>query len=321
MEGLIDGWMLDGKGGAEDIRERLDEAVDRPSGILWVHLDRRAPGIEEFLTTRLGIDPMIADALLAEDTRPRCETYNNGLLLNLRGVNLNPGANPEDMLSVRIWTTGNFVVSLRRVRMMSVDDIRQRIARGDAPRGAAELIADLSIALADRMSPVLLEMHDQLDSLEAEAAAGDYQSSRSALSGVRSRIIMLRRFISPQQVALSHLSANVLDWFPDIQRIRVRESLDAITRYVEDLDSLRDKAGVIRDEISNSISERLNSNMYVLAIISVVFLPLSFLTGLLGINVAGIPGSEYDYAFMIVCGLVVLGGLAEIAILKWRGWF
>jgi zinc transporter len=321
MEGLIDGWMLDGDGGAEDIRERLDSALDRPEGVIWLHLDRLAPGIETFLQERLAIDPMIVEALLAEDTRPRCDTYHEGLLLNLRGVNLNPGANPEDMLSVRIWSAGNFIVSLRKLKLMSIDDIRMRLRRGDGPRNAAEVIADLANALADRIAPVLTGLHDRLDELEGEAAAGAGQKVRNELNDIRGQIIALRRFISPQQAALSQLSVTTLGWFPDDQRMQIRAALDDITRHVEDLDSLRDSAGIIRDEISNAISERLNSNMYVLAIISVVFLPLSFLTGLLGINVAGIPGSEYDNAFLIVCGLIVAGGLAQIAILKWRGWF
>lgn len=321
MEGVIDGWMLDGEGGAEDIRDRLPDALDNPTGVFWLHLDRQAPGMRDFLLERLGIEPMIVEALLAEDTRPRCDTYHEGLLLNLRGVNLNPGANPEDMLSVRIWSTGSFIVSLRRFKLMSIDELRQRLRRGDGPRNAAEVIADLANALADRIAPVLLGLHDRLDEMEGEAAAGAGQKVRNDLNEIRGQIIALRRFISPQQVALSQVASIALGWFPEDQRMQIRAALDDITRHVEDLDSLRDSAGIIRDEISNAISERLNSNMYVLAIISVVFLPLSFLTGLLGINVAGIPGSEYDYAFMIVCALVVLGGLAEIAILKWRGWF
>ncbi|MEQ9327778.1 MAG: CorA family divalent cation transporter, partial [Rhodospirillales bacterium] len=222
MEGVIDGWMLDGEGGAEDIRDRLPDALDNPTGVFWLHLDRQAPGMRDFLLERLGIEPMIVEALLAEDTRPRCDTYHEGLLLNLRGVNLNPGANPEDMLSVRIWSTGSFIVSLRRFKLMSIDELRQRLRRGDGPRNAAEVIADLANALADRIAPVLLGLHDRLDEMEGEAAAGAGQKVRNDLNEIRGQIITLRRFISPQQVALSQVASTIIGSMPRRSRRKSR---------------------------------------------------------------------------------------------------
>lgn len=321
IDGIIDAWKLDGSGGALDFRETVEDEVARRDAPLWMHLDRSAPGIESFLTDRLGLEPIIVKALLAPDTRPRCDVYRNGLLVNLRGVNLNPGANPEDMLSLRIWATEGLVVSLRRARLMSVDDIRRRIHEGEGPCNVAELITDLALALTERMSPVLMGLHDNLDELEENASQETGENSRTRLSGVRHQIITLRRFIAPQQTALSHLSTNNAGWFPDTQRVRSREALDTVTRHVEDLDSLRDKAGIIRDEIANTISEHLNSNMYMLAIISMIFLPLSFVTGLLGINVGGMPGVESDIAFAVVCGILVILGIAEVALLKRLRWF
>ncbi len=321
VDGLIDAWRLDGNGGAVWVGDDVAAAIAEADQTVWLHFDRTVSGVDKVLKDILGVEPLIANALLATDTRPRCETYDDGLLINLRGVNLNPGANPEDMLSVRMWVTGHLIISLRKAKLMSVDDIRQRLKRASGPKNASELVTDLALALSERMAPVILGMHDRLDGLEESAVAESGQESRAELSETRRQIIALRRFIAPQQVALSHLSMAEVTWFAERQRIRSREALDAITRYVEDLDSLRDKAGVIRDEISNAISERLNRNMYVLAIISVIFIPLSFLTGLLGINVGGIPGSENSTAFLIVCLLLGVGAILEIFILKWRRWF
>ncbi|MEQ8707363.1 MAG: zinc transporter ZntB [Rhodospirillales bacterium] len=321
IDGVIDAWRLDSRGGAVWVGEDIAAAIASPEATVWLHLDRSADGIDRFLKETLGVEPLIANALLAADTRPRCESYDDGLLINLRGVNLNPGANPEDMLSLRMWVTGHLIVSLRKAKLMSVDDIRQRLKRGAGPKNASEVVTDLALALSERMGPVILGMHDRLDGLEEAAVLESGQQSRADLSDARRQIIALRRFIAPQQIALSHLSTAEVTWFAERQRIRSREALDAVTRYVEDLDSLRDKAGVIRDEISNAVSERLNRNMYVLAIISVIFIPLSFFTGLLGINVGGIPGTESSTAFLIVCLLLIVGAVLEIFVLRWRRWF
>jgi zinc transporter len=100
----------------------------------------------------------------------------------------------------------------------------------------------------------------------------------------------------------------------------MRESADKLQRYVEDLDAARDRAVVLRDEIANRLSVQMNRTLYALSIVAGVFLPLGFLTGLLGINVGGMPGVEYDYAFWIACLLMVLVFIGEVALFRRLKW-
>ena len=83
-------------------------------------------------------------------------------------------------------------------------------------------------------------------------------------------------------------------------------------RYVEDLDESRERAAVTQEELAGRISDRMNKTMYMLAIVATVFLPLGLLTGLLGINVGGIPGTDNTYAFLIVCLMLVSLAFAEL---------
>lgn len=91
-------------------------------------------------------------------------------------------------------------------------------------------------------------------------------------------------------------------------------------RYIEDLDSSRERASVAQEELMSRLSENMEKRMYVLSIVSTVFLPLSFLTGLLGINVGGIPGAENKSAFLIFC--LILSGIGAIQfwIFKIKKW-
>lgn len=85
---------------------------------------------------------------------------------------------------------------------------------------------------------------------------------------------------------------------------------DHVTRYVEGLDALRERAAVTNDELSTRLAEAMNRRMYILSVVAAVFLPLGLITGLLGVNVGGLPGTHNEWGFWIVTGLLgVIGGL------------
>ena len=103
--------------------------------------------------------------------------------------------------------------------------------------------------------------------------------------------------------------------------LAVQESLDRVTRYVEDLDSIRERAQIVKDELSNALSDRLNKNLYILSVISAIFLPLGFFTGLMGINIGGMPGVNNADAFWIFSGILVVMVAIQISIFKLLKWF
>ena len=131
---------------------------------------------------------------------------------------------------------------------------------------------------------------------------------------------MLRRYLAPQREALVKLYTEQIPWLNTDNRMRAREVTDKLIRYLEDLDSVRDRAAVTQEEFINRISEQMNTRMYVLSLVAAVFLPLSFLTGLLGINVGGIPGAENNWAFLIVTLIMIGVAIFEIILFRKKKW-
>ncbi|MDX1513687.1 MAG: zinc transporter ZntB [Gammaproteobacteria bacterium] len=289
-------------------------------GFLWVHLDRTGPAARDYVTGSGGIDPIVQEALLTEENRPRAVSVGDGLLLIQRGVNLNPGADPEDMVSLRIWAEAHRVVTTRHRKVIAINDLRERLAAGHDPGGAADLVVELVLGLVERMSGVIEALDEEEDALEARVVEEQRREIRTDLAHVRRQAISLRRYLAPQRDALSRLQTENVPWLDARPKARLREITDRVIRYVEDLDAIRERAAVIQDELMNRLSDRMNRNMYLLTIVATVMLPLGFITGLLGVNVGGIPGTDTSWAFTVVCIALAVLVVIELWVLRRMRW-
>lgn len=305
------GFHLDGKGAGE----RFDPAKPAPgrarTGFTWVHA-RLDEGEGEAWLNEAGLDPQVLAALTADETRPRCSVHGDGVLLNLRGVNLNPGAEPEDMISIRMWVEKDRIISVWLRPLFAVQDLFEAISRQQAPASPGELVARLSLKLADRAEPTVAALNERIDDLEDMALEEDQPVSRRDLSDIRLTAIMLRRYIFPQRDALTTFEIEDMDWLTDHERSKVREAADRVTRLAEELDAIRDRAQIVHEQIMDQRAETMNRQMLLLSIVAAIFLPLGLVTGLLGINVGGIPGVDSPYGFWVVTALLVVIGLFQV---------
>ncbi len=319
-DGLVAAYVLDGKGGGHEIGWEEIAQWSPEQGILWVHLDFTRSGARNWVLDKSGLEDLEADALLADETRPRSTLFGNGLLVILRGVNLNPGADPEDMVSIRLWIEKQRVISLRRRRLLSVDDLRKNISRGLGPTTPADLLADMADRLVARAADVVNGIDESVDELQEQVVTGEVRALRSALADLRREAIALRRYLAPQREAMNRLAMDRNPWIGDAERLRLREEADRVTRYVEDLDAARERAGVTQEELNSRLSEQMNNRMYILSLIAGIFLPISFVTGLLGINVGGIPAAEKPWGFVAVSLLLLTIVVLQVMLFKRKHW-
>ena len=290
--------------------------------LAWVHFDATHPGTRTWLENELQyLDPIIIDALLADETRPRIVEFPEGVLLILRGVNLNENSAPEDMVSIRLWIDEHRIISMRRRKLKAVVDIREQLEQGKGPKNSADFLVALSGRLFERMEPVFTELDERTDDIEESILENPDMEERAEIINIRKQAIMFRRYIVPQRDVLMHLRTTDLTWLDTGHKRRIQESYDRVTRYIEDLDMIRERAQVVKDELQNMLADRLNKNMYVLSVIAAIFLPLGFLTGLLGINVGGIPGADNNMSFMIFCGILTAIVIFQIWLFKKMKWF
>ncbi len=276
-----------------------------------MHLDRKSDEARDWFETISGLDPLIVGILFQEDTRPRAARYENGILLNLRGANLNPGAKPTDMISIRIWATDGLVITTRAHPIRAIDDLADLYRTNKPPATHGDLVTFIADRLTFRLEPIVAKLEEEADELEEDWLDQNTPAPKQKLAHFRRSALSLRRYIAPQKEALSSLVREGGDFLSDEAKLRLREIQDITTRLAEDLDLARERAVVIQEQIVELRAEAMNQRLFVLAIISAVFFPLGFFTGLFGVNIGGMPGVESPHAFALFCAALVIltGGL------------
>ncbi|MFC1237514.1 zinc transporter ZntB [Vibrio sp. F74] len=287
----------------------------------WLHFDYTLPSTTLWLRNHSKLNPTVIDALLNEETRPRATSLDNGLLISLRGVNLAAGSDPEDMVSIRLWVTNDKVISTRCRKLLSTLDIANDFNQGNGPSSPSRFVIELTEKLISRMSDTINDIEEKIANIEEAILTSTNYSLRNELSILRRQIISLRRYLSPQKEAMIQLLSDKITLFSVEDKIQLRETLDHLVRYIEDLDSIKDRATVSQEELSNRLAEQMNNRMYVLSIVAAIFLPLGFLTGLFGVNVGGIPGAESSDSFAIFNLLLIGVVIIQVWIFKKKNWF
>ncbi len=287
---------------------------------VWLHLNMNNEETRQWIHQQNDIPDAAKSALLADETRPRVTQFDNGLVANLRGVNLNEGADPEDMVSIRIWLNKNLVITTRRRRLKAAQDIHDAIKKGLAIENTGALVSKLATRLTDRMEPHVLEIEEEVDALEDEILKGAGHGLRAKLAQTRQSAVHFRRFVAPQREAVARFAVDETGFFDQHSKIEIRETADKITRLVEEIDAARERAMVLQDQLTDQRAEEMNRNMMILSIVAAIFLPLGFLTGLFGINVGGMPGVDSPQAFWLVVLASIFISFVLILVFKLMKW-
>lgn len=289
---------------------------------LWIHLDRTKARAQDWVRTAAGVDPLVADALLAEETRPRIQRFGDGLLVILRGVNMNPGAEPDELIAIRMWLERTRVITLRQFRFQTIAQLRAAAQVAQAPRTAADFLIAVAQGLTHRMAPMVNNLEEMLDDIEDQMLERDVNEPmrRSQLATIRRQAISYRRYLVPQRdslLALHALNAPILD---DRDRMELRFIAENTARITEALEEIRDRAAVTQEELRARHESRVGRTLYLLTLVASIALPLSFITGLLGINVGGIPLADSAAGFAVICVALAVLAVAEVMLFKFMRW-
>ncbi len=320
MSIILQHWHISGSGKAVDLLSAGPDPKLAKSGYEWVHLNAKDPGTRQWMIDDPAIDRLATETMLAPDSRPRTIFHEDSLLVNLRGVNLNEGSDVTDMVGIRFVVTENRIVSIERRPLRATADIVALLAGPGSPTTPSGFLAWFGLTLADRMGPTITDLSEKLDDLESVSDDDIDTLDRSVLAELRRDVISLRRYLAPQRDALNSFTVQNMKWISERDRLHMRSAADQTTRITEELDTLRERCTVVRDHLTDHRAETMNRNMMILSVVAAIFLPLGLISGMMGINVGGMPWTQNAMGFWYVSGIVVVFGVIQMIIFRLVKW-
>ncbi len=311
------------KSGLSHAVENADASRElKNKGLSWVHLDSNLEETKTWLEQEVSyLDHLIIDALTAEETRPRLMEFDGGLLIILREINFNKNAEPEDMVSIRMWIDKQRIITLQRRDMKSLWHLEEKIKSGKKIKNSGEFLYNLIYQIFTTTSAYLYDLGERLDDLESKIMVTHDMKLREEILQIRTQVAAFKRYLMPQKEVIAKLKVADRPWIDEWALRHFQENFDQITHMIEEIDEVRDKSQILNDELSNALTEKLNKSMYKIAVITSIFMPLTFITGLFGMNVGGIPGSNNSAAFDICTFTMLFLVFVHILILKRKDWF
>ncbi len=297
-----------------------EDAITARRGFIWIHLTSRDEEVQHWLSATAQLDRFVIDALTALETRPRCEQVNGGAVLNLRGMTHAAMASSDPLASIRLYAEGDRVISVTRLPLDALDAAR-RAVEARTILDAGDLIAALASSITEQLDPQVADLGDSLDDCEEQIDARNAFELRRKVNTARRAAIGYRRFLYPQRVALESLATLPVRWLSDEDRLHISAAADRAARMAEELESIRERAALIHETLTDLRAELIDQRSLVIAVAAMIFLPLTFITGLFGMNVKGIPYDDHPWSFWTITGFsVAVAALVTIYFVR-RHWF
>jgi len=300
--------------------EEAEEAtfVTPAKGFALISGNSRAPEFKVWLKRELG--DFNADLITVPSTRSRCTVLDDRALVVLRVAR--PGADPEDVgrQLLTLWIEKGRVIIASELNIIEFLGITQWQQTHHAPVSPADLVARLALRAADRIEPLIERMGDSLDTIEETLMMNRSGDTRSRLAHLRRTLINMRRLIWPQRDVLTTLEIEDLSFFTARDRVRLREAAARTARLGDEMQTLSERAVLVHEQLLDTRAEQMNQTMLLLAAATVVLMPLTVISGILGMNVDGIPFHDNPYAFWIVTGFLCILGVAIYLFMRKKKW-
>lgn len=310
--------------------QKLHEALEDKEGMAWLDLEvgDDLAKYEPMLLNEFHLTQLTLDTIREEIERSRLVGQHGYFYLVMHGLNFDATTGEEETPKIDIAFGKNFLVTVHRKPMQWLDNIQEsaRTDEGDDNimcRGAALLLHALLDALVDSYFPVLDELDDLVDDLEEDTIQKANDEVQARLFRTKRSLAQMRRVISPQIEVLNALITRTGNLIPTEIEPYFADVHDHLVRTFEVIDSYRDLMSGLLDVYLSTVSNRLNQIMKQLTIISTIFLPITFITGVFGQNFGHSPQVEYDagYNFWIVLAIMVLLTASQLAYFRYRKWF
>jgi magnesium transporter len=291
------------------------------AGLIWLDLHSPAPEEVESVAQLLGWTDFTAEDLIKQRQRGKLEEFEGYTLLVMHDLRYSRETRELETPEVDFVVGRNYLASIHYHPMNHIDDARETEHRLQAAMASGPdfLLYVLADQLVDGYFPTLDDMHEEVEELEQAILSHPDPSLLPQIFDMKRTAVALRRVISPQMEAFSLLTSPSFGVVTQRHLIYFRDVHDHLIRIMEAIDSYRDLMSGVLDAYLSNVSNRLNEVVKRLTVLSSLFLPLTFVTGLLGMNMRSVP-PWHDAYFWVVLALMGCFCVVQILYFKAKGW-
>jgi magnesium transporter len=261
--------------------------------------------------------------ILSLGQRPKLEEYKDYVQAVIKILTLDSTEETIEYEQLSFILKGNILVTFQERTGDVFDSVRNRIreATGNVrKRGADYLLYALLDSVVDRYFTVLESLSEKLEDLETDLLNNPDKGTLNKLYGLRRETLLLRRTIFPLREMISRFEKLEEPLISNNIKVFIRDLYDHTIKVIETIEILRDMSSGLLDLYMNSTSNKMNEIMKVLTIMTSIFIPLTFIVGVYGMNFKYMPELEYRYGYFAILGVMVVVVIAMLIYLKRRKW-
>jgi zinc transporter len=318
--GLICGYQLQAGSPPREIGAGgIVDAIAQRDVVTWLHFNLSDARARRWLMEASFLPTALHEVLQEHNSNRRIEAENGSVLLVVSDFSYEHESDPAEMAPLWCYAGASLLITARLHPLKSADELRLCM-RGEATAvSGIDLATQLLELRTLRIKRLAGQMTVQLDEIEDEILAGSIKAQREHLGRARRLCARLRREFAPEHADLKRflhrLDASSL---MESDRDLMSTCSDDLGFAIEEIAELYERAKLLQEELASRLAENTGRNLYVLSILTAVLLPMTLVTGIFGMNVAGLPGVSSQTSFWWVMVLILVSGAATLAILVWR---
>ncbi len=293
------------------------------STVTWINID----GLHDAdvigkLGGHFGIHPLVLEDIMNTTQRPKMEDLGEAVYLVLKMIETGPdceiGAEQLSLIFGR-----NYVLSFQEKPGDIFDPVRERIRKGQGrlrKMGPDYLAYALLDAVVDDYFVVLEKLGERVETLEDELISRPDRKTLGDIHDLKSKMLFLRKAIWPLRDAVGRLERAETPLVKETTGIYIRDVYDHLIQIIDNIETFRDMLSGILDIYLSSVSNRMNEVMKILTIIGTIFIPLTFIVGVYGMNFKFMPELEWRGAYFVVWGVMIAVGAALVVFFRRKKW-
>lgn len=291
--------------------------------VTWINVDGlHEPVVVEALGRHFGLHPLVLEDILSVGQRPKLEEYEGYIFVEVNMLQMGEGFLVQDEQLSLVLGPG-WILTFQERPGDVLDTVRERLRTSKGrirERGADYLAYALIDAVVDSYFGVLERVGDQAERLEEEALGRPSPRTMHRIHEVRREVIVIRKSVWPVRDVLAGFLRHESPLVHDGTRVFLRDVYDHAIQAIDTVESLRDVAGSLMDLHLSTLGNRTNEVMKVLTIMATIFIPLTFIAGVYGMNFEFMPELEVWWAYPAVLGFMLGVALAMLMYFRRRGW-